>query len=56
MGGAVYGPHGCTCPKGQRKKELEEVIEVIAALDERIKKLEAAVTAIQCHADEPAKP
>lgn len=40
MGGAVYGPSGCTCPKRRRKKELEEVI---AAMDERIKKLEAAM-------------
>lgn len=39
MGGAVYGPHGCTCPTG--KNVSEELEDRVDQLEEQVKQLVA---------------
>ena len=37
MGGAVYGPHGCTCPAGENGSE--DIEERVERLEKQVKQL-----------------
>ncbi len=41
MGGAVYGSNGCTCPKPDKIKERNEMLQRISELEGRVRLLEA---------------
>lgn len=49
MGGAVYGPERCTCPKPVRAKK------VALALEERVERLEALVDQLLRSPETPQK-
>jgi hypothetical protein len=40
-GSAIYGPDGCTCGSGDRRKSLEETIVKLEARIERLEKANA---------------
>lgn len=41
MGGAVYGPNGCTCQRPSEKKRQDDIERRLDQLEDRMRKLEA---------------